>query len=143
MLRKITAAGACGVSLIASAGQAQTCQMEGADVFDGFNDADISQLIDLPDPDTLRATMPLELPLVNRTISGDIGGFTKSWCKIGIQEMIVEITFDVEDDAVAAVEQRALYVWDATGDPIGWRIEALGERFKCVRGDDPYAATCP
>lgn len=143
MHRKILAVSTSCLLATATALHAESCQIDGPDIFDGFTLKDISQLIDLPDPETVRAVQLLERPWVDRIISGELQSFSKSWCDIGIQDMIVELRIPVEDDAIRAIEQRALYVWDSSGEPVGWRIEALGERFQCARGDDPYAALCP
>lgn len=109
----------------------------------GFTALDAGQYMDLPDGDTVRATSAIETSLVNDIITGQIGSFTKTWCQIGVQRMIVDFAVPVEDDAIRAIVTRAIYVWDASFEPAGWRMDQLAERGICARGDDPFAPLCP
>lgn len=109
----------------------------------GFAGQDAMQFLDLPDRDTVRATATLENALMSPLIAQEAAFVTKTWCQIGIQRFIVDFEVPVEDDAIAAMRTRAVYVWDHSGDPVGWRIDQLGTRPVCARGDDPYAVLCP
>jgi hypothetical protein len=128
----------------ATATLAQTpCQMTTPDRLAGFSTLDAMMLVDLPDPIATRATATLESSFVDQMISEEIRGFSKTWCEIGLQTMVVDFDVPVEDDAIKSILTRGVYVWDTTMEPIGWRIDGLGERPVCARGDDPFAALCP
>ena len=120
-----------------------TCNSEAIDVLDGFDLLNPEMFLDLPDPDTVRATASIEQSLVSEMISNPSASITKTYCDIGIQSMVVDFSQLVEDDAVIAILKRAVFIWDSSGDPIGWRLERLGERLLCARGNDPFAPICP
>lgn len=122
---------------------AQTCADTIPDPMAGFAPLDVSLYLDLPVPDPITAAMPLELTMVDAMIKGEQRQVTKTYCQIGIQRMIIDFAFPVEDDAIKDWITRSVYVWDATAEPVGWRLGELGERGRCVRGDDPFAALCP
>lgn len=122
---------------------AERCAPLLPDPLTGFAPMDPMMFLDLPDPDTTRAVNTFEDSFTSRMVAGEISGFIKRWCQIGITSFIVEIEVPVEDDAVAAQITRAIYEWTPTEDPVGWQIHALGERFRCARGDDPFAEVCP
>lgn len=113
------------------------------DPLDGFSVQDAMQYLDLPDPETVRVTATLENALIAPLIAQEAAFVTKTWCQIGIQRFIVDFEVPVEDDAIAAMRTRAVYIWEPSGDPVGWRIDQLGTRPVCARGDDPYAPLCP
>jgi hypothetical protein len=128
----------------ATAALGQTpCQMTNPDRLAGFSALNAMVFLDLPDPITTRATATLESSFVDQLISEDIRGFSKTWCEIGLHTMVIDFEVPVEDDAIKSILTRGVYVWDTTTEPIGWRIESLGERPVCARGDDPFAALCP
>lgn len=113
------------------------------DAFAGFNKLDPAIYADLPDPDPLAATAVIEIILLDKMVKGSIQSFSKTWCQIGIQRIVMDFKVPVEDDSVSHVLTRAEYIWDPFFEPIGWRIETLGERFICARGKDPLATPCP
>lgn len=119
------------------------CVFEAFKELDGFTELDPLEFLDLPDPDTVRTTSTIEQVLVSKMIANPSAGVTKTYCTIGIQNMVVDFSQRVEDDAIYAILTRAVFVWDSSGDPIGWRLDKLGERFLCARGDDPLAQVCP
>ncbi|MEL6690679.1 MAG: hypothetical protein AAFP28_10200 [Pseudomonadota bacterium] len=119
------------------------CSLSKPDILDGFAPLDPLMFVDLPDQDTVRVTAALEQSFVDAAIANGLRGLTKTYCHIGIQDMVVDFSQPVEDDAIRAILTRAVYVWDVTGDPVGWRLDALGERPICARGDDPLAPVCP
>lgn len=125
------------------ASAAMTCAISKPDMLAGFTPLDPLAFLDLPDPFATRATAALEDSFVDQLVREDIRSFTKAWCEIGLQTMVVEFDVPVEDDAIVSILTRAIYIWDAQADPAGWRIDVLGERSVCARGTDPFAAICP
>ena len=136
----ITIAGLCtgATSVVAN-----PCVVSKPDLMAGFTPKDAFVFLDLPDRYAARATATLEGSFVDRVIAEEIRSFSKSWCQIGLQTMILDFDTPVEDDAIGSVLTRAVYVWDTQSDPVGWRIDQLGDRNVCARGDDPFAAICP
>ncbi len=122
---------------------AQTCPHSMSDPMAGFAPLDIGLYLDLPVPDPIDAAMPLELSMLDAMITGAQRQLSKTYCQIGIQRMIIDFAVPVEDDTITDWVTRSIYVWDATGDPIGWRLDELGERGRCARGDDPFVPICP
>ena len=122
---------------------AESCAEFSIDPLSGFVELDALRYLDLPDPETTRATSVIESSFVDRVVAGEISGFTKRWCQIGITQFVLDFEVPVEDDAVAAQVTRAVYEWNAQEDPVGWQIIAMGERFRCARGDDPFEEVCP
>jgi hypothetical protein len=123
--------------------RATPCSFDKADMLDGFSALDAMAYLDLPDPDALRVTQVVEDSFVVKMIAGDIGGFSKTWCRIGVQSSIIDFDVPVEDDAIRSILTRVVYEWKTTPDAFGWQISALGERSICARGDDPFAIVCP
>lgn len=123
--------------------QATPCQYERTNPFAGFTELDALQYLDLPDPDTTRATQVLEAHFVGQVVAKEIMSFSKSWCAINLQSMIVDFEVPVQDDAIRSILTRAYYIWNSTEEPAGWQIKTLGERFVCARGEDPFAPLCP
>lgn len=122
---------------------AHTCADIQPDPMAGFAPLDASLYLDLPVPDPIDAALPLEITMLDAMIKGEQGRVTKTYCQIGVQRMIIDFTVPVEDDAISEWVTRSVYVWDATAEPIGWRLDQLGDRGRCARGDDPFAAVCP
>lgn len=122
---------------------AQICADFTPDPMAGFSTLNPVRYLDLPTPDPIAASMPLELTLVNDMIKGTERQVSKTYCQIGINRMIIDFAVPVEDDAIAEWITRTVYVWDSATDPIGWRLDQLGERGRCSRGDDPFALVCP
>lgn len=135
----------CAVTAIASVlpAVATACILEAADPLDGFTPLDPAIYLDLPDPEMVRATAAIENSILTRMISDGRAGLTKTFCDIGIQDMVIDFSEPVEDDAILAVLTRAVFIWDSSDEPVGWRLDRLGERPLCARGDDPFAAICP
>lgn len=131
-----------GLSLSAPVA-AQSCAPFMGDPLDGFTPLDATAYLDLPDSDVVRVTSPIETAITNEIVAGNMRSASKTWCQIGIQRMIVDFEVPVEDDAISAIITRAIYVWNAQDDPIGWQISQLAERPRCARGDDPFAELCP
>lgn len=130
--------------IVATTTTAQTlCHMTKPDRLAGFSSLDAMMFVDLPDPIATRATATVESSFVDQIISEEISGFSKTWCEIGLQTMVVDFEIPVEDDAVKSILTRAVYIWDTQMEPVGWRLDALGERPVCARGDDPFAQICP
>jgi len=119
------------------------CAPIDVDPLAGFTRLDPMQYLDLPDPDAARATAVIEMERFNAVVGQEVARLSKRYCDIGIQSMIVEFETPLLDDAIAGQILRAIYIWDSSGDPIGWRLDQLGERFRCARGDDPWADLCP
>lgn len=109
----------------------------------GFSALDPTLYADLPDPDPMTAAFGLELTLVNRLVAGEISGLTKTYCQISVLQTVIDFSYPVEDDAFTDWITRAVFVWDSSDEPIGWRLEQLGERGRCARGDNPFAPLCP
>ncbi|UWR43625.1 hypothetical protein [Phaeobacter inhibens] len=122
---------------------AQICSDFMPDPMVGFAPLEIELYLDLPVEDPIAAAMPLELTMVDAMIQGTQRQVTKTYCQIGIQRMIIDFAVPVEDDAFSDWVTRSVYEWDATAEPIGWRLDQLGDRGRCARGDDPFAAICP
>lgn len=122
---------------------AASCQYERTNPFAGFKELDTVRYLDLPDPETTRATQVLEDHFVRQVVANEIMSFSKSWCAINIQDMIVDFEVPVEDDTIRSVLTRAHFIWNSAEEPAGWQIKALGERLICARGDDPFAPLCP
>ena len=99
--------------------------------------------LDLPDPETTRAVTTVENTFVSQVVAGEIDSFTKRWCQIGIRHFIVDFEVPMMDDSVAAQITRVVYEWNSAEDPVGWQISQMGARFRCARGDDPFAPVCP
>ncbi|MEM8536678.1 MAG: hypothetical protein AAGF56_02330 [Pseudomonadota bacterium] len=131
------------VAVFPTFGLAQACLPSGIDPLEGFEPIDPLLYVDLPDPDFIRVTGPVETSLFTPTIGQEGLGPAKRYCQIGIQRMVVDFDVPVLDDAVAAMVTRVVYLWDTSGDMIGWRVDAVGERPRCARGDDPWAVLCP
>ena len=121
----------------------QSCAPFMGDPLDGFTPLDANAYLDLPDSDVVRVTSPIETAITNEIVAGRTRTASKTWCQISVQRMIVDFEVPVEDDAISAMITRAIYVWNAQGDPVGWQISHLAERPRCVRGDDPFAHVCP
>jgi hypothetical protein len=122
---------------------AQSCAPFMGDPLGGFTPLDATAYLDLPDSDVVRVTSPIETAITNEILAENIRSASKTWCQIGIQRMIVDFEVPVEDDAISAMITRAIYVWNAQDDPVGWQISHLAERPRCARGDDPFAKLCP
>ncbi|WP_435230656.1 hypothetical protein ACMAZE_01340 [Pseudopelagicola sp. nBUS_20] len=122
---------------------AQTCPPVLGDPMAGFTPLDPMMYLDLPDGDLVSVTGPIEAAITGQILAGSALYASKTWCQIGVQRMVVDFEVPIEDDAIAATRTRAVYVWDHSGDPVGWRIDQLGTRPVCARGDDPYALLCP
>ncbi|MEO1639428.1 MAG: hypothetical protein AAFU41_09310 [Pseudomonadota bacterium] len=131
------------LAVLPLAANAQSCAPLAVDPMEGFAPLDPLTYLDLPDPDGVRVTAPIEGTLYNSVLGQEAGRLTKRYCAIGIQDMVVEFEVSLLDDALAGQVTRAVYVWNSAGDPVGWQLDALGERFRCARGDDPWAALCP
>ncbi|MDO6591216.1 MULTISPECIES: hypothetical protein [Rhodobacterales] len=119
------------------------CHLTTPDRLAGFSSLDAMIFVDLPDPIATRATSTVESSFVDQVISEEISAFSKTWCEIGLQTMVVDFEVPVEDDAVKSILTRAVYIWDTQMDPVGWRLDAIGERQLCARGNDPFAEICP
>ena len=122
---------------------AQSCAPFMGDPLDGFTPLDATAYLDLPDADVVRVTSPIETAIINDIVAGSIRTASKTWCQISVQRMIVDFEVPVEDDSISAMITRAIYVWNAQDDPVGWQISLLAERPRCARGDDPFAKLCP
>ncbi|MBU2936357.1 MULTISPECIES: hypothetical protein [Pacificibacter] len=122
---------------------AQSCAPFMGDPLDGFTPLDATAYLDLPDSNVVRVTSPIETAITNEIVAGNVSRASKTWCQISIQRMIVDFEVPVEDDAISAMITRAIYIWNAQDDPVGWQISQLAERPRCARGDDPFAALCP
>ncbi|WP_417269936.1 MULTISPECIES: hypothetical protein [Alphaproteobacteria] len=122
---------------------AQSCAPFMGDPLDGFTPLDAMAYLDLPDGDVVSVTSPIETAITNEIVAGSIRTASKTWCQIGVQRMIVDFEVPVEDDAISAMIIRAIYVWNAQDDPVGWQISQLAERPRCARGDNPFATLCP
>lgn len=133
-----------GLSLFpASANGSNLCPPFKPEALAGFTKGDALEYADLPDADTVRATSTLETVLINKHINQGAGPIVKHWCQIGVQRMIVDFEVPVEDDSVSFEITRGVYVWDTSFDVAGWRIDQIGTRFRCARGDNPFAKNCP
>lgn len=114
-----------------------------ADPMRGFEAIGPEVFADLPDPDTFTAVAPIERSILGKTYGAETPWFAKRWCHIGIQSFVVEFEVPLLDDSLAAQITRAVYVWDATGNIVGWRLDQVGKIYRCARGDDPLALICP
>jgi hypothetical protein len=121
----------------------QVCAPFMGDPLDGFTPLDAMAYLDLPDGDVVRVTSSLEAAITNKIIAGSIRTASKTWCHIGLQRIIVDFEVPVQDDAISAMITRAIYIWNAQDDPVGWQISQLAERPRCARGDNPFADICP
>ena len=109
----------------------------------GFTEQDALAFADLPDVDIVRVTSPFETYLTAKLIRGDIfPPLIKTYCQIGLTQMIVDYNHSIEDDAISAITYRAIYRWAAEADYPGWQIERLGERKHCARGRDQETNLC-
>ncbi|MCG3268315.1 hypothetical protein [Yoonia sp. I 8.24] len=144
MNRSRLAAFAAFLCMAATVAAAQSpCHLTKPDRLAGFSSLDAMMFVDLPDPIATRATSTVESSFVDQVTREEISAFSKTWCEIGLQTMVVDFEVPVEDDAVKSILTRAVYIWDTQMDPVGWRLDALGERQLCARGDDPFAEICP
>ena len=140
MLRQICA---LAVFFLAVPAHAQPCAPNLGDPMAGFTPLDPMVYLDLPNSDVVSVTWPIEAAITGQMLAGSAPYATKTWCQIGIRQMVVDFEVPVEDDAVRAFLTRAVYVWNFEETPVGWQISLLGERPRCARGDDPFAAICP
>ena len=122
---------------------AQACPPVLGDPMAGFTPLDPMIYLDLPDGDVVSVTGPIAAAITGQILAGSAPYASKTWCQIGIQQMVVDFEVPIEDDAIRAFVTRAVYVWNAEATPVGWQISLLGERPRCARGDDPFAAICP
>lgn len=142
-MHKILLAATAALIISGTAGIAASCLYDGADPLAGMTLLEPERFLDLPDPDTTRATATLENHFVSQMMTDEIRSFSKSWCTLGIQTVVVEFEVPLEDDAIRSILTRAIYVWNSAEDPVGWQLDALGETSVCARGDDPFARPCP
>lgn len=122
---------------------ASVCQIDLVNPLDGFEATGAELYADLPDSNTFTAVAPIEQSLLQQTYGAETPWLSKRWCHIGIQSFVVEFEVPLLDDSLAAQIIRAVYVWDATGDIIGWRLAEVGQVYRCARGNDPFATICP
>jgi len=119
------------------------CSGDMSPTLDGFQQGDPNEFIEAPDRDLIRATTPVEIDLTAKLVREDIRPpLRKSYCKMGIQTMVVDYDYPVEDDAVSSVTQRTVYGWRADERGIGWQIDAVGTRLNCFRGRAPETGHC-
>lgn len=119
------------------------CEGDLFSTLSGFEHGDPYAVIEAPDMDLVRASLPVEIELTARLAREEIRPpLTKTYCKLGIRTLVIDYDYPVEDDAVSSVTQRTVYGWSADDRGTGWQIEALGTRMNCLRGHDPDTGTC-
>jgi hypothetical protein len=101
----------------------QTCASVSGDPLAGFTPLDPLTYLDLPERDVVSVTSPIETAITSQIIAGTARTASKTWCQIGIQQMVVDFEVPVEDDAIRAIITRAVYEWNAQGEPIGWQLD--------------------
>lgn len=110
---------------------------------EGFETQDPMVYIEAPDSDATRATAPLEITLLAQLARSEIlPPVVKRYCQMGATRMVVEITHPVEDDAIMALTQRAIYRWAAEEAGVGWQISEVGTQQQCARGRDAKTNQC-
>ena len=121
-----------------------SCEMDPNDPMLGFEAMDPMAFIDAPDGEPARATAVIEHWLVGRLSRQDIPApLTKTFCQIGITNMITDYHHPVaDDDAVIGVAYRAIYSWNAEAEFPGWQLTQLGLRMECARGMNMETKLC-
>ena len=121
-----------------------SCEMDPNDPMLGFEAMDPMAFIDVPDGEPARATAVIEHWLVGRLSRQDIPApLTKTFCQIGITNMITDYHHPVaDDDAVIGVAYRAIYSWNAEAEFPGWQLTQLGLRMECARGMNMETKLC-
>jgi hypothetical protein len=121
----------------------ETCAGDTSLALNGFEQMNPDIFIEAPDMDVVRATLPVEIDLTAMLVRQDIRPpLRKTYCNIGIQTMVVDYDYPVEDDAVASVTRRSLYGWIADERGTGWQINAIGTRQNCARDRSPETGLC-
>ncbi|MEM1036729.1 MAG: hypothetical protein AAGI14_08220 [Pseudomonadota bacterium] len=120
------------------------CDIDPNNPMAGFRAMDQMAFIELPDAEPVRATAPIEYWLAGSLSRQDIPApLTKSFCQIGITDMVTDYHHPVaDDDALIGIAYRAIYSWNAEAEFPGWQLTQLGERFECARGIDEESELC-
>lgn len=126
-----------------TAGAALACSGPLPLTLEGFEPGDAMIFVDAPDMDIIRATAPLEIGLTASLSREEIQPpLSKTYCQIGATRMVVEMTQTVEDDAIFALTQRAIYRWVADVSGTGWQIAEIGTRQHCARARNEETNLC-
>jgi len=132
-----------GFSIARRVSESGLCSESMSVSLDGFEKGDPNIFIEAPDVDVIRVTFPVEVDLTSRLVREEIHPpLRKSYCKIGIQTMVVDYDYPVEDDAVSSVTRRTIYGWRADERGTGWQIEAVGTRLNCSRERNSETGAC-
>jgi hypothetical protein len=109
----------------------------------GFDELDAMAYIERPDADATTATAPLEIEWLAKLAREEIQPpLSKHYCQMGVTRLVVDFIRPVEDDAVAAITQRALYRWVSDDMGTGWQIEAIGQKNHCARRASSEEPSC-
>ena len=122
---------------------ARPCDFDSLDPLAGFEARDPMEFIEAPDGFAARATAPFENSLVGKLAREQIQGpLTKTYCELGLMQMIVDYQHEVEDGAVRAVGYRTVYRWQAEAEFPGWELHQWGMKNVCARGKDEDTNLC-